>query len=57
MWGMFVFKETKTKLIFVMLFEDPQNLVAFLLLKFKQKKCMKNLTFNAVAIQSIPHFF
>lgn len=33
---MFVFKKTKAKLLFVVIFEDPQNLVAFLLLKFKQ---------------------
>lgn len=43
---MFVFKKVKTRLFFVLTFEDPQNLVVFFLVKWEKK------TFYAKTIQS-----
>lgn len=47
---MFVFKKIKSKLFFVVMFEDVQNRVAFFILELKQTKHKK--TFHAETIQS-----
>lgn len=49
---MFVFKKIKSKFFFVVMFEDAQNLVAFLLLELKQTKHKK--TFHAEAQKTFP---
>lgn len=55
---MFVIKKTKSNIFVVVVFEDAQNLVLFLLLKFKQtnkqKHTKKSFSDNS---KSIPHLF